>query len=295
MTRTRHLVRGAALTIGFSLLAACGSGGFGSAEPSALPTLKVQKYVALGDGFASAPYLGADTSKSLKCLRSKENYPHLVSTGVSASVLVDATCVGATTKALTSASKAPGSKKELRPQFDAVASDTDLITIGIGIEDGNLLQDMFRICTAEPCGDDVLAPTILRATTAYGTSLTTALRTLQDVAPRAKIIVVGYPQLMPKTGLCDALPDMTDVQLNYAATVLDKINTLLRSAASQTGSTFIDVAELSADHTACSDVPWVNSFRTKPGKQQAFHPVEAEQQAVADAILDVVRSTSQAR
>lgn len=292
MRTMRTLATNLALVTSLALASGCGAGGFDNTVPErSTGPATYESYVALGDGFASAPYLGRDVSGT-GCLRSSESYPSQVARALNVGTVTDVTCVGATTKDLTSLSSPPGSKKKLAPQLDAVTKDTDLVTIGIGIEDNGLLQDMFRVCQAEPCGTDVLGPPLAKQLDSFGSAISSTVRTIQDVAPNARIVVVGYPQLMPQTGLCKALPPISDKQLEVAYGILGQLNEFLRAAAFQTGSDYIDVADLSDDRTACSTEPWVNGFRTTPGKAEAFHPVAAEQKAVAEAIVDQVRISS---
>lgn len=277
-----------------ALLSGCGGGFNTSAPERTVGPVSFANYVALGDGFAAGPYLGKDVSGT-GCRRSADNYPAQVARALDVATVTDVTCVGATTKDLTATSNPPASSKKLAPQLDAVTKDTDLVTIGIGIEDNGLLRNMFHICAAEPCGDDVLAPTLTDQLDAYGTAISSAVRTILDVAPAATIVVVGYPQLMGPQGLCPALPAISDLQLQYAYKIFEKLNNFLRAAAYQTGASYIDVADLSSNHTACSDEPWVNGSKTEKGKVQAFHPKAVEQKAVADAIAAQVRIVSESR
>lgn len=294
MRMMRHLPRTLAALTTLVLAGGCG-GGFNNtvATPSTGP-VTFGNYVALGDGFASAPYLGPDVSGT-DCLRSSENYPAQVARALKVSSVTDVTCLGATTQDLTAISSPPNSEKKLAPQLDAVTKETDLVTIGIGLEDRGLLRNMFRICLAEPCGDDVLAPTLTKQLEAFGSAFASAIRTIQDVAPRATVIVVGYPQLMPPSESCDGLPKTDGQQLEFAYELFEELNGLLRSAAFQTGSSFIDVAELSADKTICSADPWMNGSKTIKGESQGFHPVPAEQAAVAEAITRQVQLLSSSR
>lgn len=281
-----------ALAASVVLVAGCGTGGFDQSAPERTTGTKTfTNYVAIGDGFAAGPYLGDDVSAT-DCLRSATNYPAQVARALKVATVTDVTCTGATTADLTAISTPPGSKRKLSPQLDAVTKDTDLVTIGIGIEDNGLLQNMFHVCQAEPCGTQVLGPTLARQIDAYGASIATIVRTIQDVAPNATIMVVGYPQIMPKEGRCDALPPSSEKQSTVAYSILGQVNGFLRSAAFQTGASYIDVAELTNDHTACSDEPWVSGATTKKGTSQGLHPVAAEQKAVADAIAAEVRILS---
>jgi hypothetical protein len=276
-----------ALTV---VLTGCG-GGF-SANPAPPPDQTIHSYVALGDGFAAAPYTG-QTADDDGCLRSKENYPALVAEELDVEDFRDVSCTGATTDALTKKTKPAKGKDSVAPQLDAVTEDTDLVTIGMGIEDGDLLHSIFNICAAQPCAPgSVIYTAVLEDLDRATEAMTTALRDIQAKAPGAYIVVVGYPMLTaPPGSACNAfptqpaLPDGTD-PVSY---VLDKMNTQMRLAARQVGGGYVDVADLSADHVLCSDKPWVSDMKTKPGKEVAYHPLAAEQRAVAEQVATQVK------
>jgi hypothetical protein len=287
MRRTAVRAAGLPLVGALLLLTGCGAGGFGGASP-AEPKTSISDYVALGDGFAAGPDLGRTTDAN--CLRTADNYPVQVAKAVGANKITDVSCTGAGTRSLANKFKAPATKKELPAQLDAVTKDTDLVTIGIGLSDRHLLDDMFRICASLPCGAGLVSPKpIITQLQLFGDELTSAVRAIQDKAPQAYIVLVGYPQLMPATEGCKALPNIPAAQLNNAYLVLQNVNSTIRSAAQQTGAAYIDVAALSANHTPCDDDPWVNGYRPK-GKAKPFHPLAVEQKAVADAIAAQVRA-----
>lgn len=284
-TRVGGLLVAAALTV---LASGCGAGGFGgSDEPTRLDT-SINKYVALGDGFAAAPYVGKTTAKD-GCLRSDGNYPTQVAKALSVNEFIDVSCFGATTKSITQSTKAPGGKK-LAAQIQAVDRDTDLITLGIGIEDRDMLNTLFKVCLQLPCTDRVAPPDLQKQLDTFEANLTAAVRDLQEKAPSAYIVLVGYPQLMPAQDTCSALPPLTAAELDGAFIVLQNVNNVVRSAAQQTGGIFINVAALSANNDACSDEPWVHDKKTVGGKQKAFHPLAPEQKAVANEIAVRVRA-----
>ena len=271
-------------------LAACG-GGFSSAAPPP-PDQTIHSYVALGDGFTAAPYAG-DTVGDDGCLRSKSNYPALVAAELGIDDAKDVSCTRATTEALTATFKPGKGKKAVAPQFDAIDKDTDLVTIGIGIEDTDLLGKMFKVCLAQPCAPGTSQATeVLETVDRVAESFTGSLRAIQAKAPNVYIVVVGYPQLTPPPdSACDAfptqptLPDGTD-PVTY---LIDDLNTKLRSAGRQTGSGSGVVVARSADHELCSAEPWVHDMHAKPGKAIAYHPLAAEPRAVADEVVTQVR------
>lgn len=269
------------------LLAGCG-GGFSSA-PASPPARTITSYAALGDGFTAAPYTGTTVGDD-GCLRSDVDYPALVAEELHIDRVRDVSCTAATTASLTTQVKPPRKKTAVPPQLDAVDSDTDLVTIGAGIEDHDLLRHMFQICLALPCGDKFTPQTVLGDVNTVGASLAAAVRTIQDKAPEASIVLVGYPRIAPTSGTCKDLPEVDQLGLDAANQVLDAINSEVRSAARETGAEYLDVARLTAGHELCSGESWVHGSQGKRGDSIAYHPVAAEQRAVADALADLVRN-----
>lgn len=277
----------AGLLVG-SALTGCGGGGFGSDAPPE-PDLEIRSYVALGDGFVAAPYTGY-TPDSDGCRRSKENYPALVAEELDIDDFRDVSCTGAATTAITQSTEPGEDAEAVPPQIDAVSDDTDLVSIGIGIEDRDLLRHAFEVCTALPCPSQVTAQKVLADVGLFADSLVSAVRAVQDKAADAYIVLVGYPRILPTEGSCAAMPDLDQARLDAANYLFDYLNRQIQSTARQTGADFIDVAELSLDHELCSEDPWVQGRRSKAGEYVAYHPLPAEQRAVADAIAEQVRT-----
>jgi hypothetical protein len=269
------------------LLTACGAGGFGSAPPE--PTAKViRSYVALGDGFTAAPDTGTTVGDD-GCQRSDVNYPALLAHDLGVGKVRDVSCVGATTTSVTTETKPAKGKPSVPPQLDAVTRDTDLVTIGLGIEDRKLASHMFEVCTEVPCGDKVTPQAILKDVGTMGASLTSVVRAVQDKAPNAYVVVLGYPGIIPDAGACDAIRHLDQTTIDAANYVLDQINREVQSAARDTAVSFLDVARLSAGHELCSGQPWIRSREGKRAHPGTYQPAAAEQRAVADALEMVVR------
>lgn len=288
MTATLRRAVGPTLVLALvGLLAGCG-GGFSSA-PASPPDDAIKTYVALGDGFTAAPYVGRTVGDD-GCLRSDTNYPALLAKALKIGTLKDVSCTGATTAAVTSEDKPPQRKDAVKPQIDAVTSDADLVTLGLGIEDRDLLRNMFNICTAVPCGDKASPQTILTDVSSMSDTLTSAVRSVQDRAPNAYIVLIGYPTITPESGDCDAIPKLDQVALDSANLVLESINHAIRDAARETGAAFLDVAALSAGHELCSGKPWLSGQKSEKGKSVAYHPLAPEQSAVADALATLVKT-----
>jgi hypothetical protein len=276
---------GLALT---GLLTACGAGGFGSAPPSPA-TRDIGSYVALGDDFTAAPDTGTTVGDD-GCRRSDVNYPALVAHDLGVTKVDDVSCAGATTGSVTTETRPAKGKPAVPPQLDAVAEDTDLVTIGAGIEDRDLFANMFNICTAMPCTNKVTPQAILKDVDTMGTSLTAAVRAVQDKAPNAYVVLVGYPNILPDSGACDAIRDLDQTTIDAANYLLDQVNREVRSTARDTGVGYLDVSRLSVGHELCSGESWIRSEKGKHGKPDVFRPEAAEQRAVADALEALVKS-----
>jgi len=277
------------LVVATVTLTGCSRGGFGTKEQPTAPETAITSYVALGDGFAAAPYVGkAATSNG--CLRSEGNYATRVAAALDLRTVTDVSCVGATLTSITKASSAPGRKAKLPAQVDAVDKDTDLVTLSVGIEVNDLLDKLFRICVALPCGTQALPKPLLDRQAVFEVDLTATVRAIQAKAPGAFVVLVGYPQLTPADLTCAALPEMSPDQLAAAQIVLNGLNAHIQTSARQTGSGYVDVQALSADHPLCSADPWVSGKTARPGKSVAFHPLAPEQDAVATAVVQQIRA-----
>jgi hypothetical protein len=200
-------------------------------------------------------------------------------------------CTGATTAALTGEYEPDKGASPVPPQIDAVGKDTDLVTMGIGIEDHDLLHNMFDVCLTTPCRPgSTEAPDVVDQIDQIADSIRSAVQAVQDTAPLATIVLVGYPQFVPDTTRCEALPRLDETGLKTANYVLAVLNRHIESVARQTGAEYLDAAILTSAHALCSPEPWVTGSRGRPGRSVAYHPLAAEQRVVADQLAEQVRN-----
>lgn len=292
------------------LLGACSSAGgeapvADSAEPSSPATSPTpgepsaaapngKQYVALGDSYTAAP-LVPSTETADGCLRSDGNYPSLVALELGYQ-LTDVSCVGATSTSMIGVQQTAGGARPA--QFEALGRETDLVTLGIGGNDvelfATLVQRCFPLAREDPDG----AP-CTEALTGTPDDLLPAVRTLesrveaivtgiQARAPRAEVVVVDYPQLLPREGTCAAAP-LAAGDYDYVRRVNAGLSRAVMAGARAAGAEVIDVLAMSRGHDVCSDDPWVNGAQTDPERALGFHPFAVEQEAVADAITELVR------
>src|SRR3954462_5030305 len=119
----------------------------------ATPAL-ADSYVSLGDSYVAGPFIPLPTPQPWGCLKSDHNYAHLSAPKLGLD-LRDPSCSGAETDDMT-ASQGVGPDPN-PPQFDALGSDTTLVSLGIGGNDigfSSLAEDCFSTSpNGSPCRD----------------------------------------------------------------------------------------------------------------------------------------------
>jgi len=266
-------------------------------EPTEPPAPAANLYVALGDSFVSAP-LVPTTDMSTGCLRSTNNYPNQVVDALDDYDLVDVSCSGATSTSMIGV-QVTGDTQQL-PQFDSLTTETDLVTLGIGGNDFNLFASLMFTCLQAAQQDPSGAPCKEANQAAPGgDKLLDNARKIQDRvaaitlgikdrAPDARVIVVNYPQFVPSKGSCpDRLP-LASGDYPYVLSINKALSDAVSAGGKAAGADVIDAYTASAGHDICSDEPWVNGIETQANAALALHPFLAEQEAVADLILQVL-------
>jgi len=253
-------------------------------------------YVALGDSFTAAPGVPT-TDGSDGCLRSSGNYPHLLATELPEVRLTDVSCGGADTTSMTQPHKTfSGATRP--PQFDALSADTDLVSLGIGGNDFGVFGSISLGCIQLAATDPEGAPCREAHRTASGNrflrlaprirnNVADVIAGIRERAPDARVIVVGYPRLLPASGSCPDRLALAEGDVGYVADVNRVLSDAVLAAADQEGVESIDLYTASRGHDVCSDEPWVNGYPPAPGAA-LLHPFAAEQQAVADLVLDTL-------
>ena len=215
------------------------------------------RYVALGDSYsAGSGVLPVDTS-NLLCLRSTVNYPHVIADRTGAR-LKDVTCGAAQTKDFTS-SQYLG----VPPQVNALSSDTDLVTLTIGGNDNGTFINAITSCGSaglltggkgSPCKDKYGSSFNDEIKNSTYPALKSALRAVRAKAPNARVAVLGYPWITPEKAdpSCYLKLPIAEGDVPYLRDVQAHLNAAVERASEETGATFVDFAEVSDGHDACT-------------------------------------------
>ncbi|MCM3884349.1 SGNH/GDSL hydrolase family protein [Frankia sp. R82] len=206
------------------------------------------RYVAMGSSFAAGTGIGPDISDG--CLRSAQNYPHLLASRLHLD-LVDVTCGGATVLNLLNTPQG-----DHPAQIDALTADTRLVTITAGGND--LTYSLSTLICAnsasagQPCTNLPTPEATKTASATLRTNFTKLFAAIKAKAPRARILLVAYPRVFPNpptTCPGNVISTADSVALADIGTTLQNTS---RLAAADSHVTFIDAYTASAGHDVCA-------------------------------------------
>jgi lysophospholipase L1-like esterase len=230
------------------------------------------QYVALGDSYAAGqgagPYLNS-------CLQSNKGYPALLDSEKRIHLRANESCTGAKTSDV------------VDTQLSALNRGTRLVTVTVGAADLGL-SDVLAACTTgtPQCITAIKLASVKLAD--LGDDLTDLYAEVADAAPRALIVVTGYPHLFaPEAAPFD--PVLVDA-INSA---IDALNTTIEQAVEDADAAdttddniiYVDVIRAFGKHGIGGELP---PFINPPGTADAFHPTADGYVAYANAILAVL-------
>jgi lysophospholipase L1-like esterase len=255
--------------------------------------------VALGDSYTAGALVPLDPHASPSgCLRSAKAYPVLVAHALGAR-LIDVACTNAGVKEMTGAQ--PTYLGGTNPaQLTALKPDDAIVLLTLGGDDIgflNVLQECMKLSvthlSGSPCqahytagGSDQLAANV----TAEASRIAQVLAAIASRAPRARVVVVGYPDLFPQSGGCWPAVPLTNGDIAYLRGIEIKANAMLAAAAASAGDTFVNTYAPTTGRDFCTS----ESVRDVEGLVPAslalpFHPNARGQAAMASAVLQALR------
>jgi lysophospholipase L1-like esterase len=281
-TRRQALRIGAALT---TVVVVVLLGTIGTGEQ---PRPTYHHYVALGDSFTAAPFVPI-TDVAHGCYRSSNNYPRQLASLLHIEDLKDRSCSGATTAAL-STRQPTRDGMAVPPQVDALSVRTDLVTVGIGANNHGLYARMATVCrrSNQICRLHDRRQLLGAIVDQVRPALVPALHLIRERAPRARVLLVGYPRLLPSRGGCDRLPRMRGQDRATFRDISLRLRDAMRDAAREAGVEFVDFYAVSSGHDICSRHPWVQG-RVGNRRGAGMHPLAPGQAALARTIEKVLR------
>jgi len=256
-------------------------------------------YVALGDSYTAGPLIPNQSLSPLGCLRSSNDYPAVVARtfGFPARDVSDVSCSGAQTRDMTQAQGVtPGPNP---PQFDALRADTAVVTVGIGGNDigfSGIVQGCATLNPfGRPCKNDFVhdgQDEITNRIQATAPRVAAVLQGIRARSPYARIYLVGYPAILPETGLgCWPTMPLTFTDVPYLRNKEKELNAMLRNQAIANGALYVDTYTPSIGHDACKlpTVRWVEPV--VPANPAApVHPNLRGMAGMGAAVVNAIRN-----
>jgi len=318
-----------AATVGFALLitllAACSSGGSGkpakpaspvssrsvaaapAAGPDTSPVPSTSRpagtdgtYAALGDSYTAAPLAHQQGGgPAAGCLRSQQDYPALVAAALHPASFVNVSCFGASATDMSQAQRT--ATGEVPPQLNAVSAADTLITLQVGGDDigvGRIASTCAALSLTSPLGNPCQkhytaggTDQLARAVAQAGPKVASVLGAIRDRAPHARILVVGYPDILPVSGNgCWPEVAVARGDVPYLRGIETLLNAMLATEAAAHGATFVNTYAPGVGHDACqhAGIKWVEGL-IPTSLAVPFHPNARGEQAMAQEILRVLQ------
>jgi lysophospholipase L1-like esterase len=266
-------------------------------------------YVALGDSYTAGLGVPRQTGAIAGCGQSTASYPYLVARRLRLD-LTDRSCSSATIADLTAAQ--PTGQGTNPAQLSALSSGTALVTVSIGGNDIGIIGIVTKCAeldllpalipgpgssTLTPCqdhyasgGSDQIRPRIQ----AVSGHLADTLAQIKSRSPRARVYVVGYPDLLPAGGGgCGDTLGITTGDIAFLDQEELRLNGVLREVAHAAGDGYVDTYTPSEGHDACSapGSRWLEPLLPS-GQAAPLHPNAVGEQGMADAVVAAVESAS---
>ncbi|MEU5659822.1 SGNH/GDSL hydrolase family protein [Streptomyces sp. NPDC047737] len=217
-------------------------------------------YVALGDSYASGT--GAGNYSDALCTRSRNAYPALWAEANDPASFSFVACGGA---------KIPD---VLDDQVSALDEDTTLVSLSIGGNDSGFASTMLscQYSTQSAC-ERALATAGQYVVNELPGELDSLYATVRAEAPRADVVVIGYPHLYKEGGLClGGLSSAKRTAINKGS---DLLNETIAARAAAAGFAFADGRPAFDGHEICTGDAWISSTNVHPtaeGHASAYLP-----------------------
>lgn len=183
------------------------------------------------------------------------------------------------------------------PQFDALRTDTDLVTVSIGGNDigfGDIILTCARLSVIDPGGDPCRRAATAGGSDVYAERIDAAapdvagvLTGIRERSPDATLVLVGYLRILPPEVGCFPVVPIAWGDVPYLDGLQQQLTSMLVEAARVNDALFVDAYAGSLGRDTCQGplTRWVEGiFPNRP----AFpvHPNDSGMRAVADLVLE---------
>lgn len=244
---------------------------------------------ALGDSYSSGEGTPPFDTVDPRCRHSTQAWPRLLTTlDPSISLDVFAACAGATTRALSSSFR--GEPPQLT-QLRQAAPAPDIVTITIGGNDAGFSRVVVS-CYTWKCfwtGNDKYERDYINKE--LPDILVASYQDLKTAAPDARILVVGYPSIIPSSQSKNTCHWLSNTERGQLTSLNSLLNQVIRRSAAKADVEYVSTDRALRGHEMCTKDSWVAPISVfGPDRDLSAHPNADGQQAIAKAVsryLDV--------
>lgn len=293
------------------------------------------QYLGLGDSFASGEgayqYKAVTDTTDNKCHLSQRSYPYLIGGQLSFGQYESVACSGAKIEDFLRSDVDYGGqvddgKKLLERNLNEIITSylpgyvrqkeftakyqPKIITLSAGGNDVGFSDKIKRCLDSDTCyssyEDRLEVVNEVNAQFYRLTDLYTQIKATGD--PRAKIYVVGYPDIAYPEGNCAVNVHLNRAELVFAQQLVAYLNSVIKTAAANAGVVYVDVENALAGHRFCETDSWnvaVNGLTAGddivnlplvrgPIGNESYHPNQLGQELLRTKILQQTNNLSQA-
>jgi len=280
-------------------------------------------YLAMGDSFTSGEgahkyEIGTDEKDINMCHLSKVSYPYLIAKKIQANSFHSVACSGAKTVNIQGGPGViknedkkdrdnqytklpinnsigewlPGYKKQIG--FISV-NNPGIVTLSVGGNDIGF-DDKLKVClkpgTCFPSYED-RQEVFNEVDNKLSTFTATFKKTKEFATKNARIYVIGYPQVAKPDGNCALNVHLNQDELEFAESLINRINAVIHVAAQQAGVNYVDIKDALTGFRLCenkfADVA-VNGLTAGNDilgilGNESYHPNEFGHELIANKIL----------
>lgn len=248
--RVRRAHVGALLAAGAAVLAVL--------VPAVPSSAAGERYVALGDSYASGLGTRDYLDDGTQCRRSARAYPSLVAAARGYTLDLRA-CSGAVIGDVQAA------------QLGALTSATRYVTVSVGGNDAGF-ADVLTECAlpgwASDC-DRAIDDAQTYISSSLGPALGALYAQVRSRAPQARAVVVGYPRVFMGED-CNALTWFSPAEQSQLNRTADQLNGVLAARARSTGFSFANPTSRFVGHAVCDSPEWLNGLSYPV--EESYHP-----------------------
>lgn len=228
------------------------------------------------------------------CLRSDRNYPAQMARTLAITDFRDVSCSGATTDNLAGSQTVTLGVNA--PQLEALGPNTSLVSMTMGGNDIGFASIIGECAKRSPLnpqgaackdfftsgGTDQLSARIDGA----APKIAAALKAIEDRSPDAKVVLVGYPGILPDKGPgCFPVVPFSAGDVAYLRGIEKELNAMLADEADRAAVEYVDTYGPTIGHDICAlpGTKWIEGLvPTAPAAP--VHPNELGMTAIAKAV-----------